>query len=306
MKKLKAILALMIAMAIMCISMSTTFAATDAEKELYKKMYDLLELCEEAHFAFGIGYSITESVEPGYPNRPKYLACSDTTELVKAWEDACPMVEGYFDSYMSPYDGEISIETATAKYDTLHEELYKIVIDRSELKLLVAFCEQESNDNNYYEAQLWDDFQSEIAQSKELLADESITDMRVNIAYYELMYQFNLLCITNRIAFDVDNDELITILDATCIQLILAGYRNINYSQLVVLDKVEKSGVNIIDVTFVQRYCAHYYSSSLESASLDSLANRIEMCNPESDEFELSSFRYNWVYYDGIREIYEV
>ena len=115
MKKLKTILALLLAIVIMCISSLPAFSATDAEWELYLKMFDLLELCEEAHFAYGVGYSIREPALPGSQTGPKHLSCSDTTELKKAWEEACPMVEGYFDSYLSPYDGEISIGTATEK-----------------------------------------------------------------------------------------------------------------------------------------------------------------------------------------------
>ena len=40
----------------MCVSVSPVFSAIDAEKELYKKMYDLLGLCEEAHFAYGVSF----------------------------------------------------------------------------------------------------------------------------------------------------------------------------------------------------------------------------------------------------------
>lgn len=284
----------MIAMVIMCISSLPAFSATDAEWELYLKMYDLFELCEEAHFAYGVGYSIKEPVLPGSQTRPKFLNCSDTSELEKAWEDACPMVEGYFDSYMNPYDGEISIETATAKFDALYEELYKIVIDRSELEFLVSFCEQESNDDGYYETQLWNDFQSEIAQSKELLADETITDMRVNTSYYELMYPFNLLCTSNKVSGDVDFDGEMTILDATHVQLFLAKYITINSSQLVVLGEYKMEDIDVLDVTYIQKKCAKFFDAG--NLILENLIYNLEKSNPESDEFELSSWMNNFIY----------
>lgn len=296
MKKLKSILAVMIAMVITCISSLSAFSATDAEKELYKKMYDLLELCEEAHFAFGIGYSVTEPVYPGSPIKPKYLNCSDTTELEKAWEDACPMVQAYFHSHMFTYDGEISVETATAKYDTLHDELYKIAIDRSELELLVTFCEQESNDDGYYETQLWDDFQSEIAQSKELLADETIIDMGVNTVYYELMYQLNLLCTSNRVAGDVDGDGEMSVLDATYIQRYLAGYKTINFSQMLVTGNYKIDELSILSATTIQKKCAKIIDM-YEPVVLEMMINDLEKSNPDSEEFELSSWRNNFIYY---------
>lgn len=298
MKRMKMILALMIAMVILCISSLPAFSATDAEWELYLKMYDLFELCEEAHFAYGVGYSIKEPVLPGSQTRPKFLNCSDTTELEKAWEDACPMVEGYFDSYMNPYDGEISIETATAKFDALYEELYKIVIDRSELEFLVSFCEQESNDDSYYETQLWDDFQSEIAQSKELLADETITDMRINVAYYELMYQLNLLCTSNQIAGDVDHDGEMSVLDATYIQLFLAKYIAINSSQLVVLGEYKMEDIDVLDVTYIQKKCAKLINM-YEPVVLEMMINNLDKSNPDSEKFELSSWRNNFIFYDA-------
>ena len=46
MKRIKMAISLILAMAIMCVSVSPAFSAADAEKELYKKMYDLLELCD--------------------------------------------------------------------------------------------------------------------------------------------------------------------------------------------------------------------------------------------------------------------
>ncbi len=300
MKKLKFIIALMLAIVIMCVSSLPAFSATDAEWGLYLKMYDLLNLCEEAHFAYGIGYSITEPVIPGSSNKPNYLACSDTTELEKTWEEACPMVEGYFDSYMNPYDGEISIETATAKYNALREELYKIVIDRNELELLVTFCEKESNIDSYYEVQLWDDFQAEIAQAKELLADKSITDMRVNTAYFELMYMFNLLCTSNQVAEDLDNDGSMTILDATYIQRYLVGYETINSSQILVLGDYKIEDVDVLDATTIQKMCAKL-SESIGSLVLENLIFDLEKSNPQSDEFELSSWRKNLVYYYSLK-----
>lgn len=295
MKKIN-VFALILAVVIICFSVNSAFAVTDAEKELYRKMNSLLNLCEEAHFAYGIGYSITEPVYPGSPIKPKYLNCSDTTELERAWEDACPMIKAYFYSHMFTYDGEISIETATAKYDTLHDELYKVAIDRSELELLVAFCEQESNDDGYYETQIWDDFQSEIAQSKELLGDEMIADSRMNTAYYELMYQLNLLCTCNQVPGDLDHDGRMSVMDATYVQRYVAEKTTVNFSQMLVTGNYKIDGMSIITATTIQRKCAKIIDRYNPDV-LEMMIKDLEKSNPESEEFELSSWRNNFIYY---------
>lgn len=298
MKRIKMAISLILAMAIMCVSVSPAFAQADTERELYDKMCDLYNLCEEAHFAYGIGYSLAEIPEPGSSYKPMHLSCLDTTEAEKAWEEACLMVEGYFDSYIHPYDGEISIETATEKFNTLHDELYKVVIDRSEIEKLVVLCEKEQNYNSYYDSELWNDFQSEIAQAKEVIADESVTDLRVNSAYYELMYQFNLICSFNEIPYDVDCDGGVSILDATYIQLYLVEFQAFNNSQLLVVDEWQLSNVSILHATWVQKLCAELETFS-ESAGLDRLLVNINKSNPESESFELCSFMYNYIYYLG-------
>jgi len=297
MKTIKRIITLMIAMVIMCISVSSAFAVTvDTQLQLYKKMYDLLELCEESHFAFGVGYSITEPVVPGSPINTKYLNCSDTTELEKAWEEASAMVEGYFNGHISPYDGIISIETATEKYNILYEELHRIVINRSELKDLVDFCEKENNDNGYYDDKLWSDFKTEIDEAKELLIDENITDKRINSAFYELMYQFNLICTFNQIPGDLDKDGNMTVFDATYVQFYLTGYKDVNSSQLLVMGHYKADNIDIISATTIQRMCAKIIDD-YEPMALELLIKELEKSNPDSEEFEMSSWRNNWIYY---------
>lgn len=296
MKNIRMVISLILVMVIMCVSVIPVYSADDEQRELHIKMYDLRDLCEEAHYAYGVGYSLIEEPIPGYTNITKYLACSDTTKVFDAWKEASAMVEGYFNSYMHTYDGEISMQTATEKYNVLYEELYKMVIDRSELEKLVAFCEKENNDNGYYEAELWNDFQTEIDLSKELLADESITDVRVNDAFYELMYQFSLLCSSNNLTEDIDNSGKMTILDATYVQLYLLEKRSINSSQILVAGKFKEEDIDIIDATTIQRKCAKI-EDHIDSLALELLIDSLEKCNPHSDEFELSSFKYNSVYY---------
>ena len=299
MKKLKSILALIIVMVILCVSVSSVLATSEVDIELDEIMWKLQELCEEAHFAYGVGYSITDPPRPGSQNKPKYLACSDTTELKRAWQDACAMVEGYYRAHISLYDGEISVLTAAEKYHALYEELYKIVIDRSELETLVAFCEKENNDNSYYEVKLWNDFQTEIAQAKQLLADNTISDMRVNTAYYELMYSLNLICTSNQVAGDVDNDKEMSVLDATYIQLYLAGYETINFSQMLVTGAQRTDDLSVLSATAIQRKCAKV-TDMYEPVVLERMIRDLDKSNPYSVEFELSSWRNNFIFYSEI------
>ncbi len=293
---MKKVIALMLALVMLIGSSAFVVSAQENSPSLYAIMNNLRNLCEEAHFAYGIGSSIVYPIEPGSQSKSKYLACSDTTEVKKAWEEASAMVEGYFNGHISPYEGEINEQTATEKYNTLYEELYKITIDRIELEKLVSLCEKECNDDGYYDVQLWNDFQKEIAQSKEVLADESITDTRVNSAFYGLMYKLNLICTYNAVSYDVNNDGKMTITDATYIQRYLVGLEKMNFSQLTVVGRNKLSDIKITIATFMQR-CLAEFSSIENVTTAESLIYNLEKSNPQSSEFELSSFMYNRIYY---------
>ncbi|MBQ8860759.1 MAG: hypothetical protein IJ015_05450, partial [Ruminococcus sp.] len=190
MKKFKSIVSLLLVAVLICLSGVTAFAE-EYDEVLDAKINELSELCEEAFFAFGTYGSLFYDFDPGtiFPN---FLTVVDRKELANAHYEAAALCGSYYYGEKYVHYVEVDLEAVIEKYNNLYEVLHNVVIDRIEVEELVAICEKESNDDCYYDEELWNGFQAEITQAKELLADESIVDQRVTTAFYELMYQYNL------------------------------------------------------------------------------------------------------------------
>ena len=174
MKRMKKIAALMLAVVIMCLSFITVYAE-EFDLALHKKIYEMKDLCEEAYYAFDIARPFEIIPDPG-SIKPNKLQTINAEIAVQVFNEGVCMIYAYdgVNQWPKPtYEGEITLEKATELYNKMYEALHTIIIDRVEVEELVALCEKESNDNGYYDEQLWNDFQSEIADAKEILADES-------------------------------------------------------------------------------------------------------------------------------------
>ncbi len=298
MKKYKRLISLLLALVLVCLSAVTAFAV-DTEEELNKKLIELYNLNLEMFYAFGIGQDFYFPPEPGSQDPdPNWLKIVDSESAEETCWEALFMYLTYEEG-RDYYDGEINLETATLLCDKMHEELRNIVIDRVEVEELVAICEKENNDNGYYDEELWNDFQSELAQAKELLADESIVDRRVNTAFYELMYQYDRLCASCIIYCDVDNDGAMRIMDATYVQRYLVGLETLNSAQMMILPVKKVKDVNIIHATYIQRYLVDLeeYDNSVKHLNMSKLFDNLGKADYTSDEFEYDSIRYNQIYY---------
>ena len=295
MKKLKRLISLLLALVLVCLSMVTAFAEK-TDDELEQKLWELYNLNLEMFYAFGIGQDYYNPPIPGAED-PNWLETVDSESAEETcWEALCMYLT--YEEGRDYYDGEINLETATLLCDKMREELRNIVIDRVEVEELVAICEKENNDNGYYDEELWNDFQSELAQAKELLADESIVDLRVNTAFYELMYQYNLLCTYNTVRHDVNNDGKMTIMDATYIQRFLVQLETMNTSQLYILGVLYKhNSVSIHEATWIQRYCAKLADPLDTYFYVDRFLNVLDKTNPNSQTFSSDSIKYNIIYY---------
>lgn len=302
MKKYKRLISLLLALVLVCLSAVTAFAE-DTDDELEQKLWELYNLNLEMFYAFGIGNDYYFYPNPGDPDPdPNFLDTINSESAEETCLDALFMFLTYEEGH-TLYDGEINLETATQLYDKLRYELENLVIDRVEVEELVAICEKESNGNSYYDEQFWADFQEEITQAKELLADESIVDLRVNTAFYELMYQYNLLCTYNKVAKDIDNDGVMTIMDATYIQRFLVKLETLNTSQLFLLGgegHFSPEDVTIIYATRIQRFCAKI-SQPGYGLNYNKLIEHIEETNPESENFGYDSIKWNMMYYGDQR-----
>lgn len=309
MKKFKKIFVLMLAFAIaissvsfntIAIEVNDGTAQEDSDQEFYQIMGKLESLTTDIYYAFGLSMDYRHPPEPGSQD-PNWLKIVDFENIQEMCSDASCMVYEYIYN-RDRYDGEINVQTATQEYNKLCEIVQEIVVEKSEVEELVAICEQEDNDNGYYDAQFWSEFQSEIAKAKELLADESIVDQRVTDAFYELMYQYNRLCTYNRINRDVNGDGVMSIMDATYVQRYLVGLETINTSQLYVLGggrpNWSLNSININKATEIQSYCASIQQLiNYDTSNLNILLRNLEKTNPESEEFVLDSIIYNKIYY---------
>ncbi len=301
MKNLKMMIALLLAVAVMCFSVSTAYAE-EYDEVLKAKMEELMNLCEEVYFAFGINSSLFYDLEPGQI-LPNYLITMDTTKLTDAHNDAIILCRSYLDGEKYPYYEEFNLEIATERYDNLYEVLHNVVIDRVEVEELVAICEKENNDNGYYDEQSWNDFKAELGQAKELLTDESIIDQRVTSAFYELMYQYNLLCSYNKVYCDIDGDGVMTVMDATYIQRYLVGFETFNSSQVFVSPEFYLDDINITNATTIQKRCAD--QKIIFPHKLRMLIDGLEESNPASEEFKYDSIKCNVMYYgNGVSYIH--
>lgn len=297
MKNFKRLISLLLALVLVCLSMVTAFAE-NTDDELNRKIVELNKLVIEMYYAFNMGSVFNNPPLPGAED-PNWLKTVNSETAYNMCAVATNMVDTYREHTYFPYEGEISVETVSKMYDDLYEELHKVIIDRVEVEELVAICEKESNDNGYYDEQFWADFQEEITQAKELLADESIVDLRVNTAFYELMYQYNLLCTYNKVAEDIDNDGTMTIMDATYIQRFLVKLETLNTSQLFLLGGegyFYPEDVTIAYATHIQRYCAKI-SQPGYGLNYKKLIKHIEETNPESENFRYDSIKWNMMYY---------
>ncbi len=304
---MKRLICLLVVFVLITSSFSLTSFATESKTEnedetiLSEKVLELEDLCLEMFYAFGIGYDYMHPLVPG-SNLPNYPDVVDSENASQICIEALEMVYTYRHIRGFDYDGQINIVTVSEMCDKVYDELHAIVIARSGLQELVEICEQETNDNNYYDEQLWVDFQSKVADAKELLADESIVDQRVNSAFYKLMYQYNLLCSYNKIYCDIDGDGVMTVMDATYIQRYLVGFETFNSSQVYIVGESCIDEISVINATDIQRFCANYVYSDghTPSGRVATLLENIEKSNPESASFRYDSIQHNILYYGEV------
>lgn len=144
--------------------------------------------------------------------------------------------------------GEATAEEVISYFAKLDEAAKKIIIVPQELKYLIDCCKLEKNDDLYYPAELWDDFQSKIAVAEEVY-NKGETTIEVSNAYWDLLFSFNDICTVNTLEGDIDFDGELSVLDATIVQRAVAGLCEFNSSQLTALG----FDVSIINATNIQR-----------------------------------------------------
>lgn len=269
MKKLRTILALMIAMVIMCISVSTAFASELAKEKLKELQFKIYDVAEEFNMEVDGGYYPVEG--------EAFLIYTDET-----YDNLNSVlnVANQFVTDITPdvYSGEVEPFDEIEEHMVAIDEAYaQMILEKSELEFLVNFCEAETN-SGYYGDEVWDSFTEQLDAAKAILNDESIVDTRVTEAFWSLMEAYNQLCLYNNVMGDVDGDGVVTVMDASLIQLYLAKLTDLNSSQkYVALVEISYSGeMDITSATEIQKYIAKladntnwgYYYKELQNSTL--------------------------------------
>lgn len=250
MKKIKAILSLMIAMVILCISIMPAFASGNAKEKLEELQDKVFNVATEFNIEVeGIYYPIEGECFLEYTNETY-------NNLRNVLNDAGSFInENSMDIYLGNIESIDEIEEHMVAIDKAYAEM---VLKKSELEFLVNYCEFETN-IGYYGDDVWNEFTDKLECAKVILADENIMDTRVTNAFWALFETYNQLCLYNNKFGDVDGDGILTVMDATLIQLYLAKHTELNSSQKYVawVCTTYSGEIDITCVTEIQRNLAH-------------------------------------------------
>ncbi len=292
MKKLKLILSLMIAVMILCLSISTAFAVdTQDDAYMYEKVGELHDLCMMSVNVYG-----ASAKDDNYSHKPGvvYLSISNLHEINEALNEATDIIYKYgYPMVFENYNG-VTQEEIQLAYDNLEKAMNKATVDKSEIEVLIGFCLREKNDN-YYPNEVWAEFENSISYAKEVLRDEDAKGEDCNRAYFLMMYNYNKLCVVNQQYGDVDFDGKVTVADVTKLQRIIAKLDDANSSILQICK------TDVTYATEIQRYMASLSDNiDVFPARFEYMNDNIECSNYDSQLWYFNSWRMNYLFMDYI------
>ena len=277
MKRIKMILALMIAMVIICVSVLTAFAKDmDEEVNVYTLADDLQEYTAEYLRTFRLEFEQT----PG--SLPLNCCLDSASELLAV----CEEVENF---YLEVIDTRVpTVEEINSYYRRLDEAAKKVILYRGELKYLIDHCGYETNDDSYYPQDIWEHFQDCLERAVDVYTKE-IRGIEVSQVYWDLKFAYNELCVVNTVSGDLDNSGKLSIFDVTLVQMNLVQMCSFNSSQLTILNESSEDNITIMDATKLQLAIAELDEfSSYNLVALSADTNR--MCLNDNRVFR--SYRY--------------
>ncbi len=256
---MKKIVSLILAFVVL-LSMSVfSFSATSNEELNFEVSDELLEAVkvEEVSLTKLAFWLTFDCDDYGYTFRFTDKIFDSRIECDKdSAEELLQLMDEVYDFYEEVYDGrKTTVEEIDSYYTKLDEAAKKIIIVPQELKYLIDCCKLENNDDSYYPAELWADFQSKIAVAEEVYS-KGETTIEVSNAYWDLLFSFNDICIVNPLEGDVDFDGELSVIDATLVQRCVAKLGEFNSSQLTVLGSYNNKNIKILDATNIQRAVA--------------------------------------------------
>ena len=288
MKKLKSILSLMIAMVIMCLSVSSTFAV-ELTEERYEANKKLFHLCWESVYDYGVTASKYGCYFYNAPG--ERIPNIESESYVKAQE-----ILHETDDFLSNsrYNNTFiyKLEDFNIQYDKLYIALNSLVLHKAMLNSMIIFCSEEKNDNGYYSDELWTEFCEKLDNAKAVYADpDNSKDFIVTEAYFELLHSHFKLCASNTMYGDVDNDSEITIMDATYVQKACAKLIDFNSSQVIIAEK------NVAYASEIQRYLSSLTDNvDIKNSNLNTYIEFVVYSDIHSSEFKFKSWKYHNLY----------
>lgn len=292
MKKLKMILALIIAMIVLCTSSLCAFATeTQEDAVIYAKIEELHDLCMMAVNVYGA------FVQDGnYSHDPGiiYLSISNFDDINAALKNATDLIHRYgYPMIFENYNG-ITRDEINDAYDNLKAEMDKATVVKGELKVLIDFCLTEKNDN-YYPDEAWSKFKNSISEAQVILDDVNSVGDDYNRAYWDMLYNYNKLCIINQEYGDINFDGQVNIFDVTKLQRILAQLENSNSS----IRQISRLDINY--VTDIQRLLASLTDDiSVYPARFEYMITNVESTNYHSQQWYFNSWRMNYLFLEYI------
>lgn len=275
---MKKLVSLVLSLLLIFCTMLSAFAIdtqTEASRDDNESINVLRKKCLDVADYYALS---VPGVHDGYGSVKLSFEADSKTELNTAVQNAYNYCLDC-DAGMTADENDIASLT-----EAIENAKQKVILSRAELKILVDICNDEKNDNGYYHDELWNDFTKSLENAVDIINDETITDHRVNAAYYDLLENFNSLCRQNTVVGDIDGDGRVAIMDATLIQLTLAKMESMNSSQIYVCDfnfSYEGEDLpSIMHATYLQKYIAKSFDK-LESYALSSLINGYLELSPD-------------------------
>ncbi|MCD8026100.1 MAG: dockerin type I repeat-containing protein [Clostridiales bacterium] len=213
---------------------------------------------------------------------------TDLQEQVEQLEDYCVEIEVLYkldDLYMAPGDIYLLYTSSTiealkaeianareteSKYPSVTAEeitnakqaiencVENLCIEKDELNFLIAVCKKENGteNNGYYSDEMWSGYSDLIDKATELLLSDTASDEEINNAYWELVFCFNEMCVSNKLVGDVDNNGTVDVSDVTLVQKAAVGNASLNASQRMAAANQEGDidSITVANATAMQKY----------------------------------------------------
>lgn len=271
MKKLVSVLLVLI---LICSSAVTVFAAdSQSFSQQYYAFKNFVDDCEEYYIYY---YRIV-------PN-PFVIWSSDSTQRMQEAID---------------YARERTITTVEeleVAYADMNSVIETMCVSKRNLEFMIYLFEKETNINNYYDEETWNNFQLVLEKGKQ--AYESVDEEFIHSTYIEMRNTYNNLCIYNTVKGDLNGDGVLSVLDATLAQKYLADLVEFNSSQRLLMRM--KNGVTVNSVTTMQKVLVGS-EAEVTCINLDDLVE-YEGIDPNTRRFTYIDETINEIYYDDYYE----